>query len=75
MKHLVEIDDSTDTGLKMYELLKTLSKNDKSFDFVDEDANHWNIQQIENLNNSYSSDEPNYSFSMVNESNSDFEKR
>jgi hypothetical protein len=75
MKHLVEIDDSTDTGLKMYELLKTLSKNDKSFDFVDEDANNWNIQQIENLNNSYSSDEPNYSFSMVKESNSDFEKR
>lgn len=75
MKHLVEIDDSTDTGLKMYELLKTLSKNDKSFDFVDEYANNWNIQQIENLNNSYSSDEPNYSFSMVKESNSDFEKR
>jgi hypothetical protein len=75
MKHLVEIDDSTDTGLKIYELLKTLSKNDKSFDFVDKDANHWNIQQIENLNNSYSSDEPNYSFSMVKESNSDFEKR
>jgi hypothetical protein len=38
MKHLVEIDDTTETGKSVFELLKTLSKTNASIDMIsDED--------------------------------------
>ncbi len=39
MKHLVEIDDTTETGKSVFELLKTLSKTNTSIDMInDEDT-------------------------------------
>ncbi len=39
MKHLVEIDDTTETGKSVFELLKTLSKTNTSIDMInDEDV-------------------------------------
>ena len=39
MKHLVEIDDTTETGKSVFEMLKTLSKTNSSIDVInDEDA-------------------------------------
>jgi hypothetical protein len=34
MKHLVEIDDTTETGKSVFELLKTLSKTNSSIDMI-----------------------------------------
>ena len=36
MKHLVEIDDTTETGKSVFELLKTLSKTNSSIDIISE---------------------------------------
>jgi len=39
MKHLVEIDDTTETGKSVFEMLKTLSKTNSSIDVINnEDA-------------------------------------
>jgi len=37
MKHLVEIDDSTETGKSVFGLLKTLSKTNTSIDMINEE--------------------------------------
>jgi hypothetical protein len=37
MKHLVEIDDSTETGKSVFELLKILSKTNTSIDMINEE--------------------------------------
>lgn len=37
MKHLVEIDDTTETGKSVFELLKTLSKTNSSIDMINEE--------------------------------------
>lgn len=39
MKHLIEIDDSTETGKNIYALIKTLSKNDESIELIENDEN------------------------------------
>lgn len=36
MKHLFEIDDATETGKSVFELLKTLSKTNSSIDMINE---------------------------------------
>jgi hypothetical protein len=37
MKHLVEIDDTTETGKSVFELLKTLSKTNTSIDMINDE--------------------------------------
>ncbi len=37
MKHLVEIDDTTETGKSMFELLKALSKTTTSIDVINDE--------------------------------------
>ena len=37
MKHLVEIDDTTETGKSVFELLKTLSKTKTSIDMINDE--------------------------------------
>jgi hypothetical protein len=35
MKHLIEIDDSSETGKNIYTIIKTLSKNDDSIELIE----------------------------------------
>lgn len=42
MKHLIEIDDSTETGKNIYAVIKTLSKNDDSIELIENDVNDLN---------------------------------
>lgn len=37
MKHLVEIDDTTETGKSVFEMLKTLSKTNSSIDVINDE--------------------------------------
>ena len=37
MKHLVEIDDTTETSKSVFELLKTLSKTNTSIDMINDE--------------------------------------
>jgi hypothetical protein len=37
MKHLVEIDDTIETGKSVFELLKTLSKTNTSIDMINDE--------------------------------------
>lgn len=42
---------------------------------IDDEVNEWSEIQKNNLNNAYSSKEPEYELSMLKEPNTDYEKR